>query len=85
MPIQAGIFHAGGYVAGGWAYRAEDNVMTKIGNNGSEAYSAGAQLQLDINTRIGLTARMGVTKAHEASGFNNVDRMTDLIFGLSVY
>lgn len=84
MPLQAGIFHFGGYVAGGLAYRHEDNVQ-KTGNNGSEAYSAGAQLQLDINTRIGLTARMGVTKAHEASGFNNVDRMTDLIFGLAVY
>ena len=46
--------------------------------------AAGAMLQLDINTRIGLTARAGFTKAHEASGAN-IDRMTDLIFGLSVY
>jgi len=82
MPLQAGILHAGGYVAGGLAYRFEDNVIG--GNNGSEAYSAGAQLQLDINTRIALTARAGLTKAHEANGFG-LDRMTDLIFGLSVY
>ncbi len=82
MPLQLGILHAGGYVAGGLAYRLEDGVAG--GNDGSTAYSAGGQLQLDVNTRIAITARLGVTKAHEASGFG-LDRMTDLIFGLSVY
>ncbi|HEU0029491.1 MAG TPA: hypothetical protein VFQ53_02575 [Kofleriaceae bacterium] len=76
MPLQLGIVHAGGYVGGGLAYRFEDNVFG--GNNGSTALTAGGQLQLDINTRIAITARTGVTKAHE-------ERMTDLIFGLSVY
>ncbi len=84
LPLQLGPLHGGGYVAAGLAYRAEDNVMLRKGNNGSEAYSAGAMLQLDINTRIGLTARAGFTKAHEANGFDT-DRMTDLIFGLAVY
>ncbi len=76
LPLQAGIFHAGGYVGGGLAYRFEDSV--RGGNNGSYALTGGGMLQLDINTRIALTARAGVTKAHE-------ERMTDLIFGLSVY
>jgi hypothetical protein len=76
MPLQLGILHAGGYVGAGLAYRFEDNVPN--GNNGTEAYTGGGMLQLDINTRIALTARAGVTKAHE-------ERMTDLIFGLSVY
>ncbi|MBS1120903.1 MAG: hypothetical protein H6Q90_3131 [Deltaproteobacteria bacterium] len=76
LPLQAGILHAGGYVGGGLAYRFEDSVNN--GNNGSYALTGGGMLQLDINTRIALTARAGVTKAHE-------ERMTDLIFGLSVY
>lgn len=76
MPLQLGILHAGGYVGGGLAYRLEDNVAN--GNNGTPAYAAGAMLQLDINTRVALTARFGVTKAHE-------ERMTDMVFGLSVY
>jgi hypothetical protein len=76
LPLQAGILHAGGYVGGGVAYRFEDSVVG--GNNGSYALTGGGMLQLDINTRIALTARAGVTKAHE-------ERMTDLIFGLSVY
>lgn len=78
MPLQLGIVHAGGYVGGGWAYRYEDNVRDVVGNNGTEAYTAGAMLQLDINTRLALTARAGVVAAHG-------ERMSDLLFGLSVY
>lgn len=78
MPLQLGIVHLGGYVGGGWAYRFEDQVRDRIGNNGSEAYTAGAMLQLDINTRLALTARTGVVAAHG-------ERLGDLLFGLSVY
>jgi hypothetical protein len=88
MPLQAGIFHAGGYVGAGWAYRFEDDVLDRVGNNGTGAQTAGAMVQLDINTRIALTARMGITKAHEAGfgqGNSVTDRMTDIIFGLSIY
>jgi hypothetical protein len=87
MPLQAGILHAGGYVGAGWAYRYEDDVGTRRGNNGTEAFSAGAMLQLDINTRLALTARLGITKAHEVTfGSGAVtDRMHDVIFGLAVY
>jgi hypothetical protein len=77
MPLALGPVHLGGYVGGGAAYRFEDSVPL-TGNNGSNALTGGAMLQLDVNTRIALTARAGVTKAHE-------ERMTDLIFGLSVY
>lgn len=76
LPLRAGIVHAGGYVGAGVAYRFEDNVMR--GNAGSEAYTAGGMLQLDVNTRIALTARAGITRVHD-------ERTTDLVFGLSVY
>ncbi|MBA2539519.1 MAG: hypothetical protein H0V17_07790, partial [Deltaproteobacteria bacterium] len=78
MPLQLGIVHAGGYVGGGWAYRFEDQVRDRIGNSGTGAYTAGGMLQRDINTRLALTARAGVLKAHD-------ERMVDLLFGLSVY
>jgi hypothetical protein len=76
MPLRLGIVHLGGYVGTGVAYRFEDNVLG--GNHGSEAYTAGGMLQLDVNTRIALTARAGVTRVHD-------ERTTDLVFGMSVY
>jgi hypothetical protein len=76
LPLHAGILHGGGYVAGGTAYRLEDNVIG--GDAGSRVYSGGAMLQLDVNTRIALTARAGLTRIHD-------ERTTDLVFGLSVY
>ena len=81
LPLVVGPIHLGGYVGGGLAYRWEDTtrgtVMAK-GNDGSNAYAAGAMLQLDVHTRIALTARLGAVHAHD-------DRMTDLLFGISVY
>jgi hypothetical protein len=76
LPLRAGILHAGGYVAAGRANRFEDNVMR--GNAGTAAYTAGGMLQLDVNTRIALTARAGVTRIHD-------QRTADLVFGMSVY
>ena len=76
MPLVLGPLHAGGYVGAGFAYRAEDNVMR--GYDKSSAYAGGAQLQLDINTRIAITARFGMAKTHE-------ERTRDLMVGLSVY
>ena len=35
-------------------------------------------IQLDINTRLALTARLGLTRAHD-------ERMTDAMVGLAVY
>jgi hypothetical protein len=75
-PIHTGPVQFGGYVGGGAAYRFEDGIPG--GNAGSSALIGGAMIQLDVNTRIALTARMGLTKAHD-------ERMTDALFGLSVY
>lgn len=79
LPIVLGKLHAGGYVGAGLAYRWEDVPgATLEGNNGSTAFSGGAMFQLDLHTRIALTARLGANRAHD-------DRMTDLLFGISVY
>jgi len=79
LPLVLGPIHAGGYAGLGLAYRWEDVPgATLEGNNGSMAYSGGAMLQLDIHTRLALTARFGMVSAHE-------DRMTDMLFGLAVY
>jgi hypothetical protein len=76
LPVAAGRFHAGLYGGIGAAYRFEDGVPG--GNSGTSALAGGAMFQLDVNTRIALTARFGLAKAHEES-------MRDILFGLSVY
>jgi hypothetical protein len=76
MPVAAGALHAGFYAGAGAAYRFEDGVRN--GNSGSTALTGGAMLQLDVNTRIALTARFGLAKAHE-------ERMSDILFGMAVY
>jgi len=75
-PVQAGPLHLGLYGGGGAAYRWEDGVTG--GNAGSLALIGGAMLQLDFNTRLALTARLGQTYAHD-------ERMSDLMIGLAVY
>ena len=75
-PIHTGPFQVGGYIGGGAAYRFEDGIDG--GNSGSSALIGGGMLQLDVNTRIAITARLGVTRAHQ-------ERMTDAMVGLSVY
>jgi hypothetical protein len=68
--------HFGLYGGGGGAYRFEDGVSG--GNSGSWALIGGGLAQLDINTRLALTARFGLTRAHD-------ELMSDALFGLSVY
>jgi hypothetical protein len=75
-PVVAGPMHFGLYAGGGAAYRWEDGIPG--GNAGSTALIGGAMLQLDINTRIAITGRLGVTGAHG-------ERMTDAMLGLAVY
>lgn len=75
-PIHTGPFQVGGYLGGGAAYRFEDGIDG--GNAGSGALIGGGMLQLDVNTRIAISARLGVTLAHG-------ERMTDAMLGLSVY
>jgi hypothetical protein len=83
LPVQLGILHAGVYGGAGVAYRLEDAVKLSgdqviTGNESSLALVGGAMLQLDINTRIALTARIGVANAHD-------EQMHDLLVGLSIY
>ena len=83
FPIQLGILHAGLYGGGGLAYRFEDAVKLAgdrivAGNESSPALIGGAMFQLDINTRIALTARLGIAWAHG-------EQMHDAIVGVSVY
>jgi hypothetical protein len=80
LPLKAGPFHAGGYGSAGFAYRWEDvpDGMTIEGDNGGGAFAGGGMLQLELHSRIALTARAGIVAAHG-------DRQTDLLFGLSVY
>jgi hypothetical protein len=75
-PAVAGPLHMGLYGGGGGAYRFEDGIPG--GNSGSLALIGGAMLQLDINTRLALTARLGATYAHD-------EAMSDAMIGLSVY
>ena len=76
-PVQAGPLHLGVYGGGGGAQRWEDYPGVD-GNEGTVALLGGALMQLDINTRLALTARLGVTQAHS-------ETMKDAMFGLSVY
>jgi hypothetical protein len=83
LPIQLGILHAGLYGGAGVAYRFEDAVKLSgnrivTGNEATSALVGGAMFQLDVNTRIALTARLGLAQAHG-------EQMHDAIFGVSVY
>ncbi|MEO8842144.1 MAG: hypothetical protein ABI591_25995 [Kofleriaceae bacterium] len=73
---QAGPIHFGLYGGIGGATRLEDGIDG--GNASSLAVLGGAQVQLDFNTRLALTARFGQTYAHD-------ERMTDALIGLAVY
>ncbi len=75
-PVVAGPLHLGLYGGAGAAYRWEDGIAG--GNAGSLALQGGAMLQLDFNTRLALTARLGQTFAHD-------ERMSDMMLGLAVY
>lgn len=85
LPLVLGPLHAGGYIGGGLAYRWEDTPDGTVtgggrgnGNDGSTAYLGGAELQLDLHTRIALTARFGMVRSHG-------DRQTDALVGFSIY
>jgi hypothetical protein len=83
LPLQLGILHGGVYGGLGAAYRFEDAVKLTggdvvTGNQASAAFAGGAMFQLDINTRIALTARLGFSYAHG-------EQTHDALIGLSVY
>jgi hypothetical protein len=83
MPLQLGILHGGLFGGAGVAYRFEDAILRSdgriaAGNEATPALTGGAMFQLDINTRVALTARLGLAQAHG-------EQMHDAIFGVSVY
>jgi hypothetical protein len=83
LPLQLGILHGGLYGGAGVAYRFEDAIPLRgggiaAGNESTLALTGGAMFQLDINTRVALTARLGLAQAHG-------EQMHDAIFGVSVY
>ncbi|HWU87472.1 MAG TPA: hypothetical protein VN253_09360 [Kofleriaceae bacterium] len=76
LPVAAGPFHAGLFGGAGGAHRSEDGVAN--GRSSTGAFTGGAMFQLDVNTRIALTARFGLAKAHE-------EAMRDILVGMAVY
>ncbi len=79
LPVKAGPLHLGLYGGAGLAYRFEDgSKLARRQDPESMALTGGAMLQLELHTRIALTARFGIAQAHE-------ERMSDILVGLSVY
>jgi hypothetical protein len=83
FPVQLGILHAGLYGGAGVARRFEDAIKLAgptviAGDETTLALTGGATLQLELNTRIALTARLGIAAAHG-------EQMHDAIIGLQVY
>nr|HEX4317273.1 hypothetical protein [Kofleriaceae bacterium] len=78
LPLDAGIFHAGVYGAIGEAIRSEDGVMTADTDKSTLALGGGAMMQLELHTRVALTARFGVANAHGETA-------QDVLVGLAVY
>ncbi|HRC58721.1 MAG TPA: hypothetical protein PKU97_22515 [Kofleriaceae bacterium] len=76
MPLAADIFHAGVYAGVGLAWRLEDGFSR--GDDRGLAFSGGAQLQLDVNTHIALTARFGLHSGHD-------EYLREATFGMAVY
>jgi hypothetical protein len=83
LPVQLGILHAGLYGGAGVAHRFEDAIRTTsgrlvAGDESTSALEGGAMLQLDINTRLALTGRFGLARAHG-------EDMHDVLIGVSIY
>ena len=83
FPVQVGRLHAGLFGGGGIAYRFEDAIKLSgnevvAGNDRGGALIGGALFQLDINTRLALTGRLGIARAHG-------EQMHDALIGLAVY
>jgi hypothetical protein len=76
LPLSAGKIHAGVFGQGGRALRIEDS--TKGGTHQGTIYGAGGILQLELTTRLTLTARAGLSR------FND-ENTSDLTVGLSIY
>ncbi len=76
LPVSAGPFHAGVYGQAGMAARFEDGPS---GQDKSDVLiGAGAKLQLELTTRLAITARAGLSRLYENS-------VADVGVGISIY
>lgn len=73
LPFQSRRVHAGGFAQAGRSVRTRS-----AGGGTSSLYSTGALMQLDITTRLALTARAGITRAHDES-------TSEMSLGISIY
>lgn len=75
LPLDAGIFHAGGFGQIGLAYRSDDGIQH---SDQDTLLGAGLLGQLELTTRLALTLRAGQTWVHD-------EGLTELTFGISIY
>jgi len=75
LPLDAGIFHAGGYGQIGLAYRSDDGIQH---SDQDTLFGVGLLGQLELTTRLALTLRAGQTWVHDES-------LSELTFGISIY
>lgn len=75
-PLSLGKFQGGVYAGAALASRLEDGLPDA--DQTGLALSGGAQVQVELSTRLALTARLGVTRAHG-------DVTREAMLGLSVY
>jgi hypothetical protein len=83
LPVQLGRLHGGLYGGVGFASRFEDAIKLSgdhvvAGDETTAAFVGGAMVQLDLTTRLALTGRLGIARAHD-------EEMHDVMIGLSVY
>jgi hypothetical protein len=76
LPLSAGRLHAGGFGQIGTGYRLDDNVDGR--DKRGFLFGGGAMLQLELTTRLTLTARAGVTMVYGQP-------TSDLTAGVSIY
>jgi hypothetical protein len=75
LPLDAGIFHAGGYGQIGLAYRSDDGIQH---DDQDTLFGFGAIGQLELTTRLALTLRAGHVLVHD-------EGLSELTFGISIY
>ena len=76
LPLDLGKLHLGVFGQVGSGVRLEDNIAD--GNKKGLLFGAGAMAQLELTTRLALTARAQATRFFDST-------VSDLTFGISVY
>lgn len=75
LPLSAGILHGGVYGALGFASRSDDGIQL----DDRDTYLGGGVIaQLELTTRLTLSARAGLTRVHD-------ETLSELTAGISIY